>query len=48
MKPAQYAAALETVISPVPNKMEALKDSRRMWPIGTIYETDWTKGKSIT
>ena len=48
MKPAQHVAALENVFSPGTCKMEGLKDSRRIEPIGTIYETDWTEGKSFT
>ena len=48
IKPAQHSAPLENLFLPAICKMEGLKDSRRMWPNGKIYETDWTDGNSVT
>ena len=48
MKLDQQVALLENVFCPVTSKMEGLKDSLQIGPIGTIYEMDWTKHKSIT
>ena len=41
-------ASLENMFSPATWKKEGIRDSRRVWSIGIIYETDWTEGKSFT